>query len=165
MKYFSLIKAVAIFLAGSVTLNGGPAHGSQRYHNKANACDVAKKYIDLTEAKRYDEVGELWAEDAVFFNPAGNIIRGRSAITQFYAQFLRQIKPINRIASLAWDRKANVCVMELETRVIMGPDGRWVPDPAGEFIPTAIDRFEVNHEGKVQQMRVYLPPANAWQGQ
>lgn len=127
-----------------------------------NACDVAREYIRLTDEKQYDQVGELWADDAVFYNPAGEVIRGKPAIKQFYSRFLRQITPINRIASLAFDPQAGVCVMELETRVIMGPDGKWVPNASGDFVPTAIDRFVVNKDGKVQQMRVYLPNPKAW---
>ncbi len=114
------------------------------------------------DERRYDQVGDLWADDAVFFSPMGKIVRGKAEISAFYARFLRQITPVNRIASLTWDRAGNVCVMELETRVTKGADGKWMPDPNGDFHSTAIDRFVVNDAGKVQQMRVYLAPSDPW---
>lgn len=157
---FYLSSFVLVGLASATLV---PAEASAAKKRQVPACDVARQYIQLTSEQRYDEVGDLWADDAVFYNPTGEVIRGKPAIKQFYSRFLRQIKPINRIASLAWDPKTNVCVMELETRVVMGPEGRWVPDPVGDFVPTAIDRFQVNRRGKVQQMRVYLAPVKAWQ--
>lgn len=129
---------------------------------KPNACDVAREYIKLTDEKRYDEVGDLWAPDAVFYNPRGDIIRGQPAIKEFYSKFLSSITPVNRIASLAWDPEANVCVMEIETRVVRGPDGKWTPDPNGEWVRGAIDRFIINDAGKVQEMRVFIAPDKAW---
>ncbi|UZW57366.1 nuclear transport factor 2 family protein [Sphingobium sp. JS3065] len=130
--------------------------------NSTNACDVARTYIRLTAEGRYDEVGDLWAPDAVFFNPRGDIIRGQPAIKQFYSTFLKKITPENRIGSLTWDAKANICVMELETRVVRDAAGKWTPDARGNFVRTAIDRFVVNKQGKVQEMRVYLAPDKAW---
>lgn len=152
----------ASVLLGLASASPASAGAAKTRSSWANACEVARKYIRLTDQKRYDEVGELWAPDAVFFNPRGEIIRGKPAIKLFYSTFLRKITPVNRIASLAWDPKGNVCVMELETRVVRGPDGKWMPDARGEFVPSAIDRFVVNNRGKVQQMRVYLPPDKAW---
>lgn len=149
-------------LLGLASANPASAGTARSKSASANACDVARTYIRLTEEKRYDEVGELWAPDAVFYTPRGDVIRGKPAIKEFYSTFLRKITPVNRIASLALDPKANVCVMELETRVVRGSDGKWVPDARGDFVPTAIDRFVVNNSGKVQKMRVYLPPDKAW---
>jgi hypothetical protein len=128
----------------------------------ADACDVAREYIRLTDEGQYDEVGDLWAADAVFYNPRGDVIRGQPAIKEFYSNFLRSITPVNRIASLAHDPEANVCVMEIETRVVRGEDGHWTPDPDGDWVRGAIDRFVINSEGKVQEMRVFLAPDKAW---
>ena len=35
----------------------------------ASACDVAREYIRLTDEKQYDQVGELWADDAAAIRP------------------------------------------------------------------------------------------------
>ena len=128
----------------------------------ASACDVAREYIRLTDEKQYDQVGELWADDAVFYSPMGVIIRGKPAIKEFYSRFLRTITPVNRISSLTFDPTTNVCVMELETRVAKDASGEWRPNAAGEFQRTAVDLFTINASGKVQQMRVYLAPADRW---
>lgn len=161
---FKSILRAALF-CGLVASLPAVTHARTVKKPMVNACDVAREYIRLTDEKRYDEVGELWAEDAIFYNPRGEVIRGKAAIKQFYSAFLRKITPVNRIASLTLDPKINTCVMELETRVVRGPDGHWTPDARGDFVPTAIDRFVVNKAGKVQQMRVYLAPDKAWLGQ
>ena len=158
-------RALVATAVGLSLLWGTPIPADAKARRLTNACEVAKEYIRLTDIQRYDEVGELWADDAVFYNPRGNVIRGKQAISQFYSTFLRSITPINRIASLTYDRKGNVCVMEIETRVVRGANGAWTPDASGDFVPTAIDRFVVNRAGKVQQMRVYLPPDRAWLGE
>ena len=152
----------ASVLVGLTAANPALAGAARPTSSRADACDVARTYIRLTAEHRYDEVGELWAPDAVFFNPRGDVIHGQPAIKQFYSTFLRKITPVNRIASLAHDPQNGVCVMEIETRVVRGPDGVWVPDAKGNFVATAIDRFVINKMGKIQQMRVYLPPNKAW---
>jgi hypothetical protein len=46
--------------------------------------------------------------------------------------------------------------------VVRDAAGKWTPDARGNFVRTAIDRFVVNKQGKVQEMRVYLAPDKAW---
>ena len=125
-------------------------------------CEVAREYIRLTDDGEYDQVGELWVDNAVFYNPVGEIIRGKPAIKSFYSRFLRTITPVNRVSTLAWDPVGNVCVMEIETRVVKGKDGKWMPDSKGNFQRTAIDRFIVNDDGMIEEMRVYLAPPMPW---
>ncbi len=149
-------------LCGLLCTVPGAAQAKAARGPAVQACDVARTYIRLTDEGRYDEVGDLWAPDAIFYNPRGDILRGQPAIKAFYSAFLRTITPVNRIGALAFDRQANVCVMEIETRVVRGPDGKWTPDPSGNFVRTAIDRFTVNRAGKIQEMRVYLAPDKAW---
>lgn len=123
-----------------------------------NACAVAREYLRLTEIQHYDRIGDLWADDAVFYAPNGQTIRGRHAIGAFYSAFLKKITPVNRIGSLTFDPRANRCALEIETRVVRGPAGEWVPDPKGEFVGTVIDLFTVNRKGKITRMKVYLAP-------
>jgi len=144
----------ALLVATATGVSAAPA--------STRACDIASEYVRLIEAHRYDEVGELWADDAVFYSPRGVVIRGKAAIKAFYAKFLPTITPINRIARLAWDAQQNVCTMELETRMTRGADGEWKPDAQGAFQAAAVDRFTVSKAGKVQHMIVYLPPNDRW---
>lgn len=159
LTFISLVACVVALSSCSDETADAP---EQETAQKANGCEVAKEYIRLTDEQRFDEVGDLWASDAVFYNPRGDIIRGQPAIKEFYGKFLRSITPVNRIASLAWDPVSKVCVMEIETRVVRGPDGHWTPDPEGEWVRGAIDRFVINDDGKVQEMRVFLAPDKAW---
>jgi hypothetical protein len=124
--------------------------------------DVAARYVELIQAGRYDEVGELWADDAVFQNPVGTVIRGKAAIKAFYTNFLSSITPDVRAARYATDVEAGVCVLELETRMSRGEDGQWRNDPTAPYSLSAIDRFAINAEGKIQHMIVYTAPANRW---
>lgn len=126
-----------------------------------DACDVARTYIDLTEQGRYEQVGELFSSDAVFYNPAGVILVGSDNIKTFYANFLPTIRPKNRISSLV--SSGDVCVMEIETRMAPVEDGHLWPSDDGVFMHTAIDRMTVDAEGKIKHMIVYKAPPNFWQ--
>lgn len=143
-------------LAGLTVLGGVQAAPALAASKKA--CDVAREYIRLTDEGQYDRIGDLWAEDAVFYAPTGAVIRGKTAIRQFYSGFLRKITPVNRIGSLTYDPKTNFCAMEIQTRVIKGSKGEWVPNASGDFHTTVIDLFSVNKSGKVQSMKVFLAP-------
>jgi hypothetical protein len=129
-----------------------------------HACDVANHYVRLIQAGQYDEVGELWADDAVFYNPQGTILRGKLSIKAFYARFLRQIAPTVRAASLLEDASGKTCVLELETQMSRGADGAWKTDPQATYSLSAIDRLTINEAGKIQHMLVYVAPANRCSG-
>lgn len=43
-------------------------------------CDVPECYVALIQAGRYDGLAGLFAEDAEFQNPLGDVLRGRAAI-------------------------------------------------------------------------------------
>ncbi|GGZ11266.1 nuclear transport factor 2 family protein [Novosphingobium colocasiae] len=144
----------AIMVAAGIATLSSPSHAAPT----RNACDVAKEYLRLTEMQQYDRIGDLWADDAVFYAPNGQTIRGRHAIGDFYSAFLKKITPVNRIGSLTFDRRARRCALEIETRVVRGPSGEWVPDAKGEFVGTVIDLFTVNRKGKITRMKVYLAP-------
>ena len=48
------------------------------------ACKVAAEYVARINAGRYDEVGPLFGEHAIFLAPTGQRIVGRLAIGRFY---------------------------------------------------------------------------------
>lgn len=125
---------------------------------------TAEKYVALTRAGQYDELGSLWAEDAVFNCPNGEIIRGRKDIGEFYSKFLRTITPDIRAARFADDEAAGVCVMELESRMSRDAEGHWKTDPKADYTLSAIDRFTVNSDGLITHMIVYLAPDSRWVG-
>ena len=127
-------------------------------------CDVPQRYVALVRAGRYEDLAGLFAEDAVFHNPLGDVLRGRDAIGAFYTGFLTQLKPDVRGVRHVWDEAARVCVFELESRMSRSPDGGWVNDPEADYSLSALDRMEINGEGLIQEMTVYMAPANRWQG-
>lgn len=127
-----------------------------------SVCDVARRYVQLIQEGRYDEIGALWAEDAVFHTPHGTVLRGRETIGAFYARFLRSITPDVRAARFAADEAQRVCVLELETRMRRRGSGDWVTDPQAAFALSAIDRMTIDGEGRIKHMIVYLAPENRW---
>lgn len=112
------------------------------------ACAVAQKYVDLTAAGRYDELGSLFADDAVFVTPKATVLRGPAEIGAFYAKFLPTIKPKNVPISFIADGAE--CVMELVTATNL--------DNYAKYRLAAIDHFTVNKQGKIVHMVVYLRP-------
>lgn len=125
-------------------------------------CDFAHQYVQYIQESRYEAVGDLWADDAIFYNPAGQVIRGRAAIGEFYARFLRTITSAIRAASFVEDEGKRVCVMELETRMSRDEKGQWKTAADAPFSLSAIDRMVVNPQGKIEKMTVYLAPDNRW---
>jgi hypothetical protein len=125
-------------------------------------CDIPERYVALIQQGRYADLGELFAVDAIFQNPLGQVLRGREAIRAFYSGLLSKVQPVPRGARHVWDEKARVCVFELETQMRRNSDGEWVNDPAAPYTISAIDRMEINDEGLIQEMTVYMAPANRW---
>ncbi|MBV1688960.1 nuclear transport factor 2 family protein [Novosphingobium sp. G106] len=127
------------------------------------ACEVAAQYVQIIQQGKYQEVGNLFAGDAVFYNPQGRILRGRAPIKAFYSAFLGASTPTVRAARFTEDRTHRVCVMELETRMHQDDKGRWSNSADGNYTLSAIDRMMVNADGKIAHMIVYLAPATRWQ--
>ncbi|MEJ0045286.1 MAG: nuclear transport factor 2 family protein [Rhodospirillales bacterium] len=120
------------------------------------------QYLHLIQTAKYEQVGTLWAEDAVFYNPLGTVIQGRQNIQTFYANFLQRITPVVRAASVTEDASGRACVMELESKMRREPDGTWKTDAKAPFSLSAIDRFTINDRGMIQHMIVYTAPPNRW---
>jgi ketosteroid isomerase-like protein len=165
-RAYGVVSAIAL---GVAIAAGGIANAGKV--SKKSPCDIATQYVERIQAGRYDEVGELWADDAVFYSPQGKIIHGKPAIKAFYAQFLATITPIVRAARPVVDASANVCVMELEVRMHREPDGQsktdtvngqWKTDKDAPYSRSAMDRFTINPQGKIQHLIVYLAPPSRW---
>ena len=112
------------------------------------ACQPAQKYIDLTAAGHYDQLGSLFADDATFVTPIGTVLHGPTAIGNFYLGFLPTIKPRNVPISFIAD--GDECVMELVTATNM--------DNYAKYRLAAIDHFTVDKRGKIRHMVVFLRP-------
>jgi aryl-alcohol dehydrogenase-like predicted oxidoreductase len=130
----------------SVLLFGAPPTGVTTTSLAARAVGA---YVDLINARRYDEIGDLFAADGEFLAPTGETLRGREAIRAFYSSALRQIAPEE-----VWVHSAvaegNRCVIEISARL--------PGEPAGSS-HVVVDHFTVDAAGLVTRLAVYLRPA------
>jgi hypothetical protein len=110
--------------------------------------DAVRKYVDLINARRYDDIGDLFAEDAEFLAPTGDTLRGRQSIQAFYAAGLRKISPdeVWLHSSVAEGAR---CVIEIAARLANDPPGK---------THIVVDHFTVDGAGLVTRMAVYLRP-------
>ena len=124
--------------------------------------EIADAYVELINAKRYDEVGELWAEDGVLYAPQGYVFEGKTAVSGFYSGFKDWNIPPMQEVSYAEDKAANACTLELATRMTRDSEGNWQTDLTADFSLASLDLFTVNADGKVQKMIAYVAPPNRW---
>ncbi|MGE0387425.1 MAG: nuclear transport factor 2 family protein [Gammaproteobacteria bacterium] len=136
-------QTVSVHPQGDVFDTAPPAASAQG----KPACQPAQQYVDITAQRRYQDLGSLFAEDAVFVAPNGKVLRGADEIGAFYAAFLPTIDPDNVPISFIAD--GSECVMELVSRIKHGD---------GKYRLAAIDHFTVNAAGKIVHMVVYLRP-------
>jgi len=104
--------------------------------------DVARRYIELSNAVDYHAMADLFAEDADWI-PISPIEprKGREAIRQGY---LQQVKPNHRpIINDRYYTDGDTCVVEFE--VDLGDDG----------IAAIVDIFSVNDNGEIARLAVY----------
>jgi SnoaL-like domain len=122
-------------------------NSSESATKAANACRPPEKYVKLINDGKYDSVGDLFADDAVYMGPDGKTRHGAKDIGAFYARFLPRLKPQLRASKFfAMD---NECMMELENR-----------DSSGAFGPVAVDHFTIDSAGKISRFIVFLRPGS-----
>jgi hypothetical protein len=120
-----------------------PAHSSPA---AASACNTPREYVRLINDGKYDSVGSLFADNAVYMGPDGKTRHGSKEVGAFYSSFLPRLKP--RLRASRFFQEDNECMMELENK----------SNPNGEFAPTAVDHFTVDAGGKISRFIVYLRP-------
>jgi hypothetical protein len=103
----------------------------------------AETCVELINRGGYDQLGELFAEDARFLAPGQREFLGRAQITEFYKQFLADITPQVRIATYV--EQGNDCVFELEATTRDRPD----------FRLGAIDHATLDANGFVSRFAVH----------
>lgn len=114
------------------------------------SCEVAKKYVDITNAGNYDQLGSLFSKDAVFMTPTGITLYGSEDIGAFYGSKINDLKP--DLVAISYISDGPSCVMELVAATTL--------DNYAEFRLSAIDHFKVNAEGLIEHLIVYLRPGN-----
>ncbi len=107
-----------------------------------------ERYIELINARRYDEIADIFAEDAEFLAPTGRTLRGRESIRAFYGAGLRKISP-EKVWIHSSVTEDDRCVIEIAARLPGDPeDARHI----------VVDHFTVDEAGLVTRMAVYLRP-------
>jgi hypothetical protein len=112
-----------------------------------SACRAAKRYVELSDTGQYDKVGTLFADDAIYFGPNEEALRGAAKIGAFYTMFLSHAKPHVQMASLV-PAGPHDCFIELQ-----GLTAGFL-----QKTPGAIDRFTTDKSGKVTRLYIYFRP-------
>jgi hypothetical protein len=111
------------------------------------ARDTADHYVQVATADGKDALANLFALNAVFLAPDGNVYRGRDDIDAFYRRHLANIVPTFHIHRAVTD--GDSCWIELAD----GSD----EDPT----LLASNHFTVDQDGLITRLAVYLRPRPA----
>ncbi len=144
-------RTVALALAAALATCISEAYAqdpSQSISAAGGACSTPHQYVKLINDGKYDSVGSLFAEDAVYMGPDGKTRHGSKDIGAFYSGFLPKLKP--QLRASKFFEQGNECMMELEN----------TSSRTGEFTPVAVDHFTVNSTGKITSFIVYLRPGS-----
>jgi len=111
-----------------------------------SSCVTAERYVTMVAAKRWGEIGGLFAADAVFLPPDGPALRGRQAITAWFAR----VPPVAIAKPLSFIASGPQCFMELAGKKIGQADDYWRL--------SAIDHFTMNAKGEIVRAVYYFRP-------
>jgi len=107
-----------------------------------DAEDVARRYIELSNAVDYDAIADLFAVDAEWI-PISPVEprKGREAIRRGY---LEQVRHTNRpIINARYYADGDTCVAEFEV------------DVGGGIMVGIVDVFTLNDDGEIARLAVY----------
>lgn len=141
------ILIVTAALAGLIPLSAAyPQSPAQSASSTGSACSPPREYVKLINDGKYDAVGNLFANNALYLGPDGKTRRGSKDIGAFYSSFLPKLKP--QLRASRFFEQDNECMMELENK----------SNQTGAYAPTAVDHFTVDSAGKISRFVVYLRP-------
>jgi hypothetical protein len=109
--------------------------------DRATACRVAERYIQLINSEHFADLPALFAEDAQVFSPTLEIALGRKALGAFYAQ-VGALKP--HIIPVAYVGTRSECMVEFAVRATV--DGK------PRHVLAVIDHFTLNKAGLATRM-------------
>lgn len=110
------------------------------------SCVTAERYVTRVAGHRWDEIGALFAPDAVFLPPDGPALRGRAAITAWFAK----APPVAIAKPLSFIAAGRECFMELAGKRVGQADDKWRI--------SAIDHFTMNSKGEIVRAIYYFRP-------
>ncbi len=145
-------KLRALYIALAVLVPVGSAVAAD------DACTVSKKYIEFLQTKKFAEIGNLFADDAVFYTPTGGTLRGKAAIGNYYTKSVANaglnLRGQNYVGN------TTECYFEIWHRSKPNADGKYISDPNADFHRGAADHFTLNDKGLVVEM-VAFPAGSA----
>ena len=106
----------------------------------------ADRYVATINAGAYDQLGALFASDAVFLPPTGATLKEPDEIARFYQEFLSTIRPTVRIARFFED--AGEAMFILSATTVDRPD---------EFLG-AVDHVTVDASGRASRLVIFTRP-------
>ena len=111
-----------------------------------DACETPREYVKLINSGRYDAIGGLFADDAVYMGPDGRTRKGTKEIGEFYQKFLAPMRL--QLRAVSYIQEGNDCLGELENK----------DKKSGRYDLISIDHFIIDPQGKVSKFIVYLRP-------
>jgi len=109
--------------------------------DRATACRLAERYIQLINSERFGDLPSLFAEDAQVFSPTQEIALGRKALGPFYAE-VGKLKP--HIIPVAYVGTKSDCMVEFAVRAQVEGKPR--------YVLAVIDHFTLNKAGLATRM-------------
>ena len=116
--------------------------------SESAARQAAHRYLELVNAHDYDQIGSLFALDAVVLGPSGEAVAGREEITALWAEQFSKSGP-EEVSAASMVAEGDSCVVELSPRFSGEREAR-----AG----MVIDHFTVNAAGEIIRLAIYLRP-------
>ena len=130
---------------------GADAGGTAGEAASKEVCAAPHRYVDLINAGKYDQIGGLFADDAVYMGPDGKTRYGSKEIGKFYIRFLKALKP--QVKPVSFIQDSDNCVMELASHDKL----------TGKYSLVAIDHFTIDRQGRISRFIVYLRPGTRFQ--
>lgn len=111
------------------------------------ACHVAREYVEFTNAGQPDKIGQLFADNAIYFGAREDAVEGAEKIRTFYAGLLSRAKPHIQITSLV-PAGPHDCYLGLQGTTVN----------SGQKPLAAIDQFTLDAVGKISRLYTYYRP-------
>ena len=147
MRVIVFTALVAIVgLASNARADQHPAASAKSHGTATNPCMVPRRYIKMINTGNYRAVGTLFTPHALFNGPDGKTLVGPQAIGDFFERFMSKFRPTLRVAG--YYRLGDNCIAEIEN----------LQAETGKYLPTAVDHWVVNPQGKAVEFTVYLRP-------
>ena len=113
-----------------------------------SACATADRYVSLVAARRGEEIGRLFATNAIFLGPEERVLRGRDEIAAFYAANVA--RRVSHVIPLSFMDRGRECIMEIAIATAEEP---------GHYRLLAMDHFTIGADGLIERLLIYFRPS------